>query len=204
MVSNYVKVEYPQGVNQNYVYLLCEYMVKRYNLCLPGLLLDVGAGTGDYTHTFMFDFHLNALPLSETDLECDWHFPTGSAKYIFCKSVLEHIQNTKGFLKEAKRSLKRRGLAIFLVPDWNSQWRTFYDDSTHIKPFTRKGLEQAFKLAGFKDVQCEYFVQLPFTWRHRWLRWIPYLVRLLPFPTRCSIKLVKFSRERMLLLSARK
>ena len=42
MVSNYVKVEYPQGVNQDYVHLLCEYLVKRYNLQLPGLLLDVG------------------------------------------------------------------------------------------------------------------------------------------------------------------
>ncbi len=194
---NYDEVEHPHGINKTYVNLLVRYLIRRFSLgksiCK---LLDVGAGTGDYWQTFQA---MGILSIPSTwDLEGEWD---SKVTCIFCKSVLEHIQDTQHFLSEAKRVLVMNGLAIFLVPDWNSQWKNFYDDSTHIRPFTKKGLEQAFKLVGFRDVQCEYFYQLPFTWRHRWLKWIIYILRL--FPKSWSVH-IRFSKERMLLLTARK
>lgn len=205
--QQYLRIEYPSGINRKYVLLLADYLVKRFGISVGSSLLDIGAGRGEYVYAF------NALGLAANattfPLEGNWASTTTQAyDVIFCKSVLEHIENTQRFLFNARQALKADGLAIFLVPDWNSQWRTFYDDSTHIKPFTLPGLRQALLLAGFKHVECQYFIQLPFTWRHHALSWIPYLVRLLPD----SLKywrgkqnvLVRFSKEKMLLCWARR
>ena len=55
---------------------------------------------------------------------------------IYSKSFLEHIRNPEVFLKEAYRVLKPGGLIISLVPDWETQYKTFFDDYTHVNPFT--------------------------------------------------------------------
>ena len=55
---------------------------------------------------------------------------------VFSKSVIEHIQNTDHFLGEAKRLLKPEGKIVIMCPAWESQAKHFYDDYTHIKPFT--------------------------------------------------------------------
>jgi len=136
------------------------------------------------------------------DFERDY-FPFNSEfDWVFSKSTLEHVQNTEHMLNEVRRVLNYGGRVIFMVPDWNSQWKIFYDDPTHVKPFSKKGLEKAFKLAGFEDVKCEYFSQLPFLWDRPYLKWIPYIVSLLPHITR--YKLIRFSKEKMLLLTAQK
>jgi len=194
-MSQYDRIEHPQGINKTYVRLLCWYLFKRYHLRPIKLLLDIGAGTGDYYKTFN-DLGLNAYP-SFWDLEGHWTPQAEVYDYVFCKSVLEHISNTQHFLSETKRILNEGGLAIFLVPDWNSQWKSFYDDSTHIKPFTKKGLTQALTLAGFEDVKCEYFYQLPFSWG--WLWWVPHMLWFFPYKYRMLCKLIRFSKERMLL-----
>jgi len=201
MVERYDQIEYPNGVNRIYRLALVRYLKKRYRIRDYSYMLDVGAGVSDYWKTFQTKKIL-AFPTSY-DLEKEWEHDSGSQDYIFCKSVLEHIHDTQHFLSEARRVLKYGGEAIFLVPDWESQWNIFYDDSTHVKPFTLKGLEQALKLAGFSDVRCEHFYQLPFTWKYTKLKWLLYVLRLLPRDTICSTH-VRFSRERMLLCTAMK
>ena len=209
-MPTYDEIEYSHGINKTYVELLCEYLRKRYELRqFNGWLLDVGAGTGDYYQTFALKSHIHAVPTGDYDLEGDWNAYDNQYSYIFCKSVLEHIKNTQHFLSETKRVLKSGGLVIFLVPDYLSQWKNFYDDSTHVKSFTKKSITQAFLLAGFQDVKCELFYQLPFVWRYPFLKFIPFLVRT--FIPDCfkyhkgrQNVLIRHSKERMLLLTARK
>lgn len=218
-MPTYSEVEYSE-VNWVYTRMLCQYLAEHYFHC--GSLLDVGAGRGLHVSAFnsldciSFAFGIDqeptvpALSVRKCNLEEEkFPFPNDFYDMVFSKSTLEHISNTGHVLAETKRVLKPNGVALFMVPDWNSQWKNFYDDSTHIRPFTKKGLEQAFQLAGFRDIKCEYFYQLPFVWRHSWLKFVPHLIQLIPdkFKFRKNGKhrvLIRFSKEKMLLLTARK
>ena len=204
-MGKYLEVEYPT-INEHYVALLASYLRQHY-FKGKGFLLDIGAGTGHYVRAFRGLGLITHGVDRERNFESDaLPFSAQTFNYVFSKSTLEHIANTQHILAETKRVLVDGGIALFLVPDWNSQWRCFYDDSTHIKPFTRRGLEQAFQLAGFSEVKCSYFYQLPFLWKRPYLGWIPRLVALLPDRFKYwkgkQVKLVRFSKEKMLLLSA--
>jgi len=187
--------------------MLCRYLTDRFNI--RGTLLDLGCGEGH--HILGFEkCGIQALGIDKPfNLEVDripWH---EKFDFVFSKSFLEHIWNTEWVLSEAHRVLKKGGLAIFMVPDYNRQFDCFWDDPTHKRPFTQKGLGVAFILAGFKNVRCEYFYQLPFVWRHPWLKFVPILINIF-IPRRFKWGrngqrvLLRHSQERILLLTARK
>jgi ubiquinone/menaquinone biosynthesis C-methylase UbiE len=77
---------------------------------------------------------------------------------------VEHISDIDHFLKESKRVLKNKGVIITVCPDWSTDFVNFYDDPTHIRPFTIRGLSVAHELAGFEIKKSIEFLQLPFTW----------------------------------------
>ena len=107
----------------------------------------------------------NQFEVYKIDLNKD-QFPLDdeSVDIIFSKSVIEHIADVGNFFKESKRVLKNKGTIITICPDWTTDFLNFYDDPTHIKPFTIRGLAVAHILAGFKIKKSIKFLQLPFTW----------------------------------------
>ena len=155
---------------------------------------------------------LDNFEIRECDLESEkLPFDDNYFDVVFTKSVIEHVFNTDHFIKEAKRVLKVNGTLIVLTPDWESQSKSFFDDYTHIKPFTKKGLKAAISQNGFKDVYCDYFLQLPFVWKYPLLSFIPKALSFLPYSWRFSDKeqkksrvLIRFSQEKMLLAVATK
>ena len=215
----YNLIEYPldESSPKAYPQKLCDYLTERYKIWPCSLLLDVGCGRGFYVRAFRRNRIIaigmdsesvqepTACPAWIVDIEKPWPLSDNLCDYVFCKSTLEHTREPLDVLKESYRVLKPNGTAIFLVPDWLSQWKNFYDDSTHRRPFTQKGLLQSLQLAGFRDVECENFYQLPFLWSRPWLRWIPPIVAILPDTTKYRAgkqnKLIRFSKERMLLAS---
>jgi SAM-dependent methyltransferase len=150
--------------------------------------------------------------IRECDLERDpFPFEDNYFDFVFSKSVLEHVHNTENIVKETYRVLKPGGITVQLTPDWATDYKMFWDDPTHVKPFTRKGLQNAFKLANFIEVKCEGFYQLPFLWKHPRLTFITRLISLLPDSLKWKDKeeriqrvLIRHGKERMLLVSARK
>ena len=111
------------------------------------------------------------------------------------------------------RVLKPGGIFVALTPDWKSQQSFFWDDYTHVKPFTQKGLRDVLKIHGFKEVNCELFYQLPFLWKYFWLKPVILLISLLPGFLKWKDneqrntkdrKLIRFSKEKMLLAYGRK
>lgn len=87
-----------------------------------------------------------------------------SFDFVFIKSVIEHIRNTDLFLSEIRRVLKKGGKVIILTPDYQRQKDFFFDDYTHVKPFTRKSLEMALLLNSFKVKKCDWFFYYRAIW----------------------------------------
>ncbi|MCK4822103.1 methyltransferase, partial [bacterium] len=90
-----------------------------------------------------------------------------------------------------------------MVPDWESVYKTFYEDYTHRTPFTVNSFKGISLINGFDDIKVEKFRQLPFLWSLPWLRSFCSLVALIaPRPLRPYSKLIRFSQEIMLLSTA--
>ena len=55
-------------------------------------------------------------------------------------SLIEHLQNPENLLSEVKRLLKSNGFFIIVTPDWSFNMKHFFDDPTHVHPYTKKSL----------------------------------------------------------------
>lgn len=188
-------------------------------------LLDVGCGMGvqaaafspfcsvsviDIANSCEAFFSENAFDIDfkPCDLNGDaFPFKDNEFEYVFSKSVIEHIENTTHFLTEIRRVLKPGGTAFVMCPAWETQWQNYYDDPTHIRPFTAIGLERASQIAGFEGIYVEEFFQLPIVWQYPAMRYLCRLVAMLPnklkwrydHGKRSPRKWVRFSKETMLL-----
>ncbi|MEO8116144.1 MAG: class I SAM-dependent methyltransferase [Bacteroidota bacterium] len=125
-----------------------------------GSLLDIGCGNKPYKDWY--------APVTENSLGCDMEqsdknlvdtlcpanelaFEDGQFNTVLCTQVLEHVFDTRGVLSEAFRVLKPDGKIILTVP---------FTWEIHEKPydfyrFTRYGLTEAFKTAGFEIVELK-------------------------------------------------
>ncbi len=229
-MSKYAEIIYPKDEKNQYPTQLSEYLYNRfirdYECTETPKILDIGCCTGKALKLFgaQGDLELHGVDIRDEDVEgiqfktCNIEteqlpYPDNYFDFIYSKSVLEHVVNTQNFLNESMRVLKPGGVFIGLTPDWKSQQSIFWDDYTHVKPFTRKGLRDALRIHDYEHADCEYFYQLPFIWKYPTLRFIPKLVALLPDSWKWKDseqrntkdrKLIRFSKEKMLLSYGRK
>ncbi len=127
-------------------------------------ILEIGCGAGDILKILQNKFVAEGID-REVDLNKDTlPFFSNTFNVVFTKSTIEHVQNTDHMLSEIKRVLKPGGWVIILCPSWEYNYRDYYNDYTHIKPFHRKGLQDALKINGFSLVNVRYFYYLPWLW----------------------------------------
>ena len=200
-MNTYLETIYPKNEygEKDYPQLLCTHIVKRYfsknNNIENKNILDIGSGKGNHLMGFarcgMIPYGLDKrsecisvqrqFDIRECNIESEpFPYEDGFFDFVFSKSVLEHVMNTDNFVSESLRILKQGGVAVFMTPDWRSQCLCFWDDYTHIKAFTRKSLQNAMIINGFRDVNCSYFLQLPAVWKYPWLEYFMKCVALLP------------------------
>jgi SAM-dependent methyltransferase len=217
---NYLDVRYSESARPftDYPAQLTEYLTQRYLASYRGAkLLDLGSGRGEFLHGFArqgFDAlgidrsRPSAPKFSEPVVEGDYErtglpFAPEQFSVLFSKSVFEHIVDISSLLRECHRVLTPAGRMIALVPDWTAQWRHFYDDWTHVRPFTLNGLRECVACHGFEVREALRFRQLPVLWQHPYLKPLADAAALLPTPFKKS-KFVRFSKEWMLLVVADK
>jgi len=199
---------------------LARYLFLRYKLSKGVKILDLGCGRGEFLKGFIrcgLDGHgvdrstiaksvCPEVEILQSDLENEpLPYNDNSFDVVFSKSVLEHFYYPEKLVQEIYRILNPGGLVITMVPDWESVYKTFYDDYTHRTPFTHTSLRNIFIINSFDDVKVEKFRQLPFLWSLSWLKPFCSLVAVItPRSLRPYSKLVRFSKEVMLLASALK
>lgn len=198
-----------------------------------GKLIDIGCGRGDMLKAF----HEVGMDVVGSDLSpaasklCEPHkvflvnfeqnssailedlgVEKNSMDFVFSKSLIEHLNNPLPVLETAYELLKPGGVAIIMTPSWfHTRWGPFYLDYTHVTPFTVPSLNDAMRFAGFKKVNVHHFYQLPFVWRHSFLKIIPKLINGMRMPYQPMYdgildlrwpsnlnKLIRFSRELMI------
>ena len=83
-------------------------------------------------------------------------FEDASVSGLYSCWLLEHLDNPVGFLTEVRRILRPGGYICLIVPSTESLNRGFYDDYTHIRPFTHASLKQLAEDARFSRHRTRY------------------------------------------------
>jgi SAM-dependent methyltransferase len=214
----YLDVRYAESAKPytEYPNQLTRYLSERYlSQYKSGPLLDLGSGRGEFLHGFArqgfraegVDRSRPSQPrFSERVAIADYEkeplpFRDHAFDVLFSKSVFEHIVDIGKVLRECRRVLAPGGRMIAMVPDFTAQWDTFYDDWTHVRPFTLTGLEQCIASHGFAIRSAERFRQLPALWDRPYLGPLADAAALLPSRLK-RFKFVRFAKEWMLLVVA--
>ncbi len=133
-------------------------------------IVDLGCGTGEFLEMAkemfpkvlgvdMNDYAIQTckkkgIPAVKADVN-KTKLKSNSFDVVRSKEVLEHVQDAEKFILECKRILKKNGYLVIHVP---SQWSAlypitnFWDDYTHVRPFTKRGVLRLLTEIGFTIV----------------------------------------------------
>jgi SAM-dependent methyltransferase len=107
---------------------------------------------------------------------CEIPYPDEYFEGVFCCWLLEHLREPSRAISEMHRILKRDGYACIIVPSPNDM-SAFFDDYTHVRPYTPVSLKQLAEDCGFTQHRIEY---LP------WVRGINHLLHLMGPGAACT------------------
>ncbi len=114
-------------------------------------LLDLGSADRFLEPTCLSEhWEYQGLDYVDVDFEVD-PFPIqdNSVDFAVSLAVIEHLRDPENFLSEIFRCLKPGGLVYLSTPNFQLDWKNFYNDPTHVRPYTPKSLEQLLLLSGF-------------------------------------------------------
>ena len=194
---------------------LAKYIFSNFNLKANDKFLEPGFGRGEFLNEFKkLGLDCYGIDISDTagdlfkgnlkiktgiNVEQDtWPFPDNYFDCIYSKSLMEHLQDPQKYLNEAKRVLKPGGKILCFIPDWEANYQIYFDDHTHVKPFTKISLRDILRMTDFKSIKVYRFRQLPITWKYPFMNIISYLVSFF-VPHRSKIKFLRWSKELMLI-----
>jgi ubiquinone/menaquinone biosynthesis C-methylase UbiE len=155
------------------------------SLRVGATILDLGCGSGSMQNLIKnYRKDINFISIDRDDYSKD--FPPGtffkvditteklpvvsdSIDAVFCSHVLEHINFYELFLSEIKRVLKRDGSVYIETPSSRSLYfpsirfmkgqngpTNFFDDYTHLKPFTPQALYILGRKLGLSKIKTGY------------------------------------------------
>ena len=221
-MADYLNIIYDQKSHPktSYPTKLVKYLFESFKMQQGQMFLEPGCGRGEFLNEFnKLGLKCHGVDLSQhsgsmtdksvnlikgIDLENDkWPYPDNFFDIIYNKSLLEHLSKPDKFLNEARRVLKPNGKILCLVPDWESNYKTYFDDFTHRTPFTKVSLNDIYEITDFKNIRVTKFRQLPIVWSFPLVNIFCSIIA--PFvPVRTKNKFLRWSRELMLIGYAQK
>jgi 2-polyprenyl-3-methyl-5-hydroxy-6-metoxy-1,4-benzoquinol methylase len=130
---------------------------KKIAIKLSGVNVDLGSGDKGFSE-YLKSIGISSFPIDypSFDLEKDClEFEDESIDFITMNAVIEHIKNPDNIFKNIKRVLKTNGLVFVRTPNWQLDYINFYNDPTHVKPYTPASLKEIFKLYNLDTIFIE-------------------------------------------------
>ena len=118
-------------------------------------VLDLGCGDQLIKKPFeKNNFFYKGLDIQDLDIEKD-NFPIedNSIDIIISVGLIEALKTTENLFKESLRVLKKGGYIYLITPNWLKDYKNFYRNPFHKKPFTPDSLENILHLSGFQDIK---------------------------------------------------
>ena len=117
-------------------------------------VVDLGCGDQHLKNPFEKQgANYRGIDIDECNLEVE-AFPLEDETYDIAVSmaVIEHLRDPGHFLSEIKRVLKPGGALWMDTPDIEACGAKFWNDPTHVHPYTRSSFRMLLEMNGFKDV----------------------------------------------------
>ena len=213
-MTNYLKTRYSTKSHPytSYPAQLTQYLFSIFKMQAGMRMLEPGVGRGEHLREFKklgLEVYGTDISSEAQDLSPDLKisiinsdqqklpFDDQSFDIVYSKSFIEHLNNPIDFIHEAHRILKPGGMLVTLTPDWEVQFRKFFDDYTHVSPFTSISLLEIQQAVGFSNIQVLKLRQLPLLWKYPILN--IFSSAIAPFvPLRTKNKFLRWSWELML------
>ena len=125
-----------------------------YELSPQNMLLDLGCADR-FLEPACKSENWNYRGLDYTDVNFELGtFPVenNSVDFAVSLAVIEHLRDPENFISEVYRCLKPGGVVYLSTPNFQLDWKNFYNDPTHVRPYTPESIEQLLKLTGFTSV----------------------------------------------------
>lgn len=71
---------------------------------------------------------------------------------VVSMALIEHLKDAGNFLSEVRRILKPGGVLWMETPDIEACGNKFWNDPTHVHPYTRASLRTVLEISGFKSI----------------------------------------------------
>lgn len=195
---SYLKEMAEQGYNQEAIstfhYSMLPYLAKRLEVRPDDPIVDIGAAQG-HCIIPLHKAGFNEISVVDIDpynferFEREYQFrcferdasqeplpfEDSSLQWIISFHLIEHLADPKHFLNETFRVLKPGGWLSLATPDWRKQYRTFYRDPTHIRPFDKRGMSRLLRMSGYEEVRAHSWGAARGLGRLQAFRWFPRL-----------------------------
>jgi SAM-dependent methyltransferase len=90
------------------------------------------------------------LDYSDVNFEKDvFPIDNNSVDFAVSLAVIEHLNDPDLFVSEIFRCLKPGGVIFLSTPNFQYDFKNFYNDPTHVRPYTPISLEKLLNLYGF-------------------------------------------------------
>lgn len=222
MLRDYVAVQYDleRRPITDYPAKLAKRLTHLHNISVGAKLLEIGAGRPDVLTGFrLAGLNVFGCDISKiSEIECKKakipfkyvNLENGKLPYkseifdvVYSKSVIEHMHDPLSFVTESFRVLKPGGILLILTPDWEANYKTFFDDFTHVRPMTRRSMNLLLSMLDPVETNTYRFRQLPLTWKYPVVnKFCAFLALFVPATTKHPF--LRWSRELMLVGIARK
>ncbi len=140
-----------------------------------GSLLDCGCGNNAFVEVAeeVTQVKGKGIDRDTVNFETDsFPFQEECFDIVSANALIEHISRGEHFFQEVRRVLKPGGLFLCTTPNWELSYKTFYNDPTHVSPYTRKGLTTRLQSTGFEVLFLEpHYIGKPFWCFKLPLRW---------------------------------
>jgi 2-polyprenyl-3-methyl-5-hydroxy-6-metoxy-1,4-benzoquinol methylase len=145
-------------------------------------VLDVGSGDKFLKVPFeKKNFLYQGIDIDIIDFNNDqFSFTDNSFDIVVSLAVIEHIKNIDNFLNEINRILKKGGFIFFSTPNWSYAFKNFYDDYTHVQPYTKKSLSKILSDFNFEDIHIVPGLRNKYFWQYT-MPFAEFFAMILPF-----------------------